>query len=78
MFIAGLIIGLTWKHIKWLTYDLIKAAVRGAYRALMLAFRGPLNDGYTRWDALKWLPKYGCREIANFVKWEWWRGCRIE
>lgn len=78
MFIAGLIIGATWKQIKWLTWDLIKAVVRGVYSAFSLACCGPLNEGYTRWDALKWLPKYGRREVAIFVKWEWWHGCHIE
>lgn len=78
MFVIGLVIGAGWKLIKWLTYDLIKAFMRGTYRALRLACVGPLNEGYTRWDAIKWLPRIGAREIASFVKWEWWHGCHIE
>lgn len=78
MFIAGLIIGAGWKHIKWLTYDLIKAVTRGAYRAFWLACIGPLKPGYTRWDAVKWLPSIIPTKVGTFIKWEWWHGCKID
>lgn len=78
MFIAGLIIGATWKQIKWLTYDLIKAVVRGIYKAAWNARYAPLNDGYTRIDAFKVLPAEMLQEAKNYLKWEWWHGCHIE
>lgn len=76
-FLAGLAIGLFWRDIKWLTYDLLKAIFKGTYNAVRVCCFGELMPGASRWQPVSKLPKVIWYEAGAYLKWEWLRGCKL-
>jgi len=76
-FVFGLVIGVFWRDLKWLTYDFAKAICKGAYNAIRVCCFGELMPGVSRWQPVKQLLKVIYYEARAYLKWEWLAGCKL-